>query len=295
MTVTRPAIIRATIMITVSACCFGSLTTFTLLVTRGGISLVGAIFWRFLLGAVFLFLITGRDRAEHPVNATAWRLMAIGGIAQATISYLSFKALDYLPVGILAFLFYTYPAWVAVISAMRGKEELTKSRLIALVMAMTGIAIMVGASGANSLSSIGVALALGTAFLYALYLPMVHDVQRRLPPFLSSFYLVTGIATTFLIVNVVTGQLRIPRDPEVWGYLVVLSLVGTVLAFGTLMAGLQVLGPVRTSIISTIEPFFTAVLGALILRQALTISILTGGAMIAAAVVVVEAQRGLIF
>lgn len=60
------------------------------------------------------------------------------------------------------------------------------------------------------------------------------------------------------------------------------------LAFVTLLAGLKVLGPVRTSIISTIEPFFTATLGAVFLDQALTISIITGGAIIAVAVIVLE-------
>jgi drug/metabolite transporter (DMT)-like permease len=49
-----------------------------------------------------------------------------------------------------------------------------------------------------------------------------------------------------------------------------------------------VLGPVRTSIIATIEPFFTAVLGAILLDQALTRSIFAGGALIAGAVLLLQ-------
>jgi drug/metabolite transporter (DMT)-like permease len=272
----------------ISACCFGSLTTVTLLAMQSGMSLLNVIFWRFSVAAVLLAAISWRAGRAHKFDRSAGRLMAIGGIAQALISYLSFKSLDYLPVGALAFLFYTYPAWVAIIESARGKEVLTKPRLFALVMAMSGIAVMVKAPHVEALSTIGVLMALGTALLYALYLPMIHEAQKALPPLLSSFYLVTGITITFLIVSLVTGGISIPRIPGLWVNLLLLSLVGTVFAFGTLMAGLHVLGPVRTSIISTVEPFFTAILGAAILGQGLTLGIVAGGILIAVAVIILE-------
>jgi drug/metabolite transporter (DMT)-like permease len=108
------------------------------------------------------------------------------------------------------------------------------------------------------------------------------------PPFVSTFYLIAGIALTFLIVGMLTGQLTVPRNFDTWGYLLLLSMIGTIAAFGTMMIGLEVLGPVRTSIISTVEPFFTALLGAVILRERLTIATLAGGAMIATAVIFLE-------
>ncbi len=288
MTFSRPSIFRATLLIVISACCFGSLTTVTLLAVQAGMPLLNVIFWRFLIATFILAAITWRVRKAHRFDREAWRLMAIGGIAQALISYLSFKSLDYLPVGALAFLFYTYPAWVAIIESVRGKEALTKPRLFALVMAMSGIAVMVKAPHVEALSTVGVLMALGTALLYALYLPMIHEAQKALPPLLSSFYLVIGIAITFLVASLVTGGISIPRIPGLWVDLLLLSVVGTVFAFGTLMAGLRVLGPVRTSIISTVEPFFTAILGAAILKQGLTLAIVAGGILIAAAVVILE-------
>lgn len=284
----RYPILRATALIVVAACCFGTLTTLTLLAVREGQSLLNVVFWRFFLAAVVLFAITWRTQRATPFGKAAWRLVVIGGIAQAAISYLSFKALDYLPVGQLAFLFYTYPAWIAGISAARGREKLTRERLVALVIAMAGIAVMVGSPANSTMSVLGVTMALGTAFLYALYLPMINDAQGQLPPTLSSFYLISGIAASFFVVSIAARQLTIPSGIKVWGLLVLLALVGTVVAFGALLAGVKVLGPVRTSIISTIEPFFTAMLGALVLGQALTVSIVIGGLMIAVAVIVLE-------
>lgn len=288
MTFSRQSIFRATLLIVFSACCFGSLTTVTLLAMQTGMSLVNVIFWRFSIAAALLAAISWRARKAHRFDRAAWRLMAIGGIAQALISYLSFKSLDYLPVGVLAFLFYTYPAWVAIIASVRGKETLSRPRLFALALAMSGIAVMVGAPHVEVLSTIGVLMALGTAVLYALYLPMIHDAQKALPPLLASFYLVTGIAITFLVVSMATGGVAIPHTPRLWGDLLLLSVIGTVFAFGAMMAGLHVLGPVRTSIISTVEPFFTAILGAVILKQGLTLAIIAGGMLIAVAVAILE-------
>jgi drug/metabolite transporter (DMT)-like permease len=55
--------------------------------------------------------------------------------------------------------------------------------------------------------------------------------------------------------------------------------------------GLMRLGAVKTAIVSTVEPFLTAVLGAIVLRQAITASTLLGGAMIVAAVVILQFRR----
>jgi drug/metabolite transporter (DMT)-like permease len=214
--------------------------------------------------------------------------MIVGGCGQAAITYLSLYALEFLPVGPLAFLFYTYPAWVAVISAMSGREDLTLARIIALSIAMMGIVVMVGTPTGTRLDTFGVALALVTALLYALYLPALDYVQRGIHPGISSFYLIVGVFVTFLIGNTVTGKLQLPATTEIWGYLIIMSVLSTVIAFVALIIGLRVLGPVRTSIIATIEPFFTLILGALLLGESLTRTVFTGGALIAGAVVILQ-------
>lgn len=214
--------------------------------------------------------------------------MLVGGIAQSTITFLSLHALNYLPVGPLAFLFYTYPAWVALISAITGKETLTFSRVIALAIAMTGIVVMVGLPSSGSLNRFGVTLALGVALLYSLYLPLLHRVQEGIPAATSSFYLISGVFTAFLIANVVSGDVRLPNSASAWTYAILLGAWSTVVAFATLVAGLRVLGPVRTSIVATVEPFFTALLGSFLLGEVASRNTVTGGILIAAAVLILQ-------
>ena len=213
--------------------------------------------------------------------------MLIGGLGQALITYLSLHALEYIAVGPLAFLFYTYPAWVALLAAVRRTEKLTPVRVLALTLALTGVTIMIGAP-TEKLNPIGAMLALVSALLYSAYLPALARVQEDIPALLSTLLLIVGAAISFVIAALFAGELFLPRGAAVWSNIFVLALVSTVIAFSTLIKGLSILGPVRTAIIATVEPFFTATLGALVLANQFGVATLIGGILIAAAVLVIE-------
>jgi len=287
MTGARQTVAQAIGLIVASSFAFGSLSTLTVLTSKAGMPLLPAMFWRYVIAAGFLTLLLRRNVAADITRAQAIRLIVVGGFGQGLITYLSLRALDFLPVGPLAFLFYTYPAWVALLSALLGREDLTLWRIIALAMAMAGITVMVGTPD-EPLNRTGVFIALGTAFLYALYLPALNHVQRGIKPAVSSFYLISGVAAVFIVANAATNSFQLPATTELWTYVALLSIFSTVIAFTALIAGLRVLGPVRTSIIATIEPFCTAMLGILLLGERPTRGIIGGGILIAAAVVILQ-------
>ena len=279
---------RATFLIILSALGFGSISVLTLLITRAGLPLVTAMAWRYVLASLLLGFLANLSQLRIIPRFKIVRLVLIGGIGQAMITYLSLYALEYIPVGPLAFLFYTYPAWVALLAAVRRTERLTLIRVTALTLALVGVTVMVGAPSAEKLHPIGVALALGSALLYTVYLPALEYVQDGIPAMLSAFLLVVGAGISFMLGASFSGNLYVPAGAALWGNLLLLSLVSTVIAFSALIKGLAVLGPVRTSIIATVEPFFTAILGVLVLSNRLTPTTLIGGVLIAAAVLLIQ-------
>jgi drug/metabolite transporter (DMT)-like permease len=278
---------RATLLIVVSAFSFGSISVLTVLTTNAGVPLITAMAWRYVLGAVLIGAVVQIKRVGAIPRRRIIQLMLIGGLGQALITYLSLHALEYIPVGPLAFLFYTYPAWVALLAAVRRTERLTPVRVLALMLALTGVAIMIGAP-TEKLNPIGVMLALTSALLYSAYLPALAHVQRDIPALLSTFLLIVGAAISFVIAALFAGELFVPSGAAVWSNIFVLALVSTVIAFSSLIRGLSVLGPVRTAIIATVEPFVTAILGALVLASQFGVATLIGGILIAAAVLVIE-------
>ena len=278
---------RATLLIILSALSFGSISVLTVLVTGAGVPLLTAMAWRYLLGAVLLGAIARPRQLRAVPMPRVRQLLVIGGCGQALITYLSLHALEYIPVGPLAFLFYTYPAWVALIAAIRRTERLTPVRIIALALALAGVTIMVGVP-TEKLNPIGVLLALGSGLLYSVYLPALEHVQEGVPPIIATFLLIAGAATAFVIAALIRGEFFLPAGAGVWSEILLLALVSTVIAFLTLIKGLAVLGPVRTAIIATVEPFFTATLGILVLGNQLSTATLVGGILIAAAVLLIQ-------
>ncbi|HUR00713.1 MAG TPA: DMT family transporter [Gemmatimonadaceae bacterium] len=288
MEVQNVSIGRATLLIIISAFSFGSISVLTVLITGAGVSLITAMAWRYAIAAFLLAAVCDLRQVRRLQRKQILQLLLIGGFGQALITYLSLRALDFIPVGPLAFLFYTYPAWVALLAAVRRTERLTPVRMFALALALIGVTIMVGGPMAERLNPIGVVLAVASALIYSAYLPALEHVQEGVPALISTFFLIAGAAVAFAIVALVKQDVHIPAQREVWTNIMILALVSTVIAFATLIKGLAVLGPVRTSIIATVEPFFTAILGVLVLRSQFTAATIIGGILIAGAIVTIE-------
>jgi drug/metabolite transporter (DMT)-like permease len=300
----------ATLLVALSACCFGSITILVTIASRGGASLLTILVGRYLLGAATLVLLAGGVGALRAAGGRRARLVALGGGGQAVSGFTSLLALRWIPVATLVFLFYTYPSWIAVFAAVRRTERLDAMRVAALALSLGGIALMVGAPSAKSLHPAGVALALGSALIYALYVPFIGALSDGVPARVAAAFVAMGAGVTFLAVALVAavvdrvapgamstatqGTLLVGAvtDASAIAAIIALAVVSTALAFVLFLNGLATLGPVRTGIISTVEPFWAALLGAVVLGEPLSGSTLIGGAMIAGAVMLLQLRPG---
>lgn len=240
---------------------------------------------------MLLYLLAGRARRAMLARGGLRPTLVLGTL-QALVAGVSLSALAFIPAATLSFLFYTYPAWIAVIAAVRRTEPLTLPRLVALGIALAGIAIMVGAPSAGDIHPVGVGLALASALLYAAYVPIIEHFDRRHGGAATATYAATGAAAAFVAGAVAMPSLlagrAMPWTAVQWTAVGYLAVFATAIGFVVFLRGLAVIGPVRAAIVSTVEPFFTAVLAAALLGQRLTLATLAGGACVAAAVVLLQ-------
>lgn len=286
-TPTRAESLRASLLIAMAACGFGAIAIVVTFATRAGAPLLAILTWRYALAAILLGGAAWAAGVRRPSPA-ALRIFLIAGLFQALIAVVSLSALKYIPAATLSFLFYTYPAWVAVIARVRHSEPLTPPRLLALVLALGGIVVMVGTAGGLTLQPIGIVLALVSAFVYATYIPMIAALQKNVRESETAMHVSAGAALFLAAAALSRGELTVDLHRTAWISILTLAAVSTAGAFLLFLRGLRILGAVRTAIISTIEPFFTALLGALLLAQPLTRTTLIGGALIATAVVLLQ-------
>jgi drug/metabolite transporter (DMT)-like permease len=283
----QASVARATALVAFGACCFGSIGVLTVLATRAGTSLDMVLAGRYLLGALLLGLAAGLSRVRLAPRHAAAALL-LGGGGQAAVAGLSLSALRYIPAATLGFLFYTYPAWVAVFAVVRGSERVDARRVAALALSLAGIVIMVGSPWAAPMPLPGVLLALGSAVIYALYIPLLGRLQERTTPAVVSAYISLGAGLIFAVLAGIGATLTLRLAALSWLVIAILAVVCTALAFIVFLRGLAVLGPVRSAIVSTVEPFWTALLGAVLLSQPLTPATVAGGALIAVAVLLLQ-------
>jgi drug/metabolite transporter (DMT)-like permease len=288
-----------TLFTLLAACGFAAVSTLTTIATGQGVALPVVLMWRYVIGAVLIVtFVTTRNYPRMPWRE-ALRFIVLGGGGQALLVGMALSSLKYITVATLAFLFYTYPAWVTLVQTVRGAEAVTLRRLAALALSFGGIVVIVGAPPAgggsaastNTLPWMGIALALGAAVVYGMYIPLMQWMQKSHPVSVTSAYAKIGSAACFLLLALKDQTLTASLSSTAWMAIVALALFSTVLPSVFFLMGLMRLGPVRTAIVSTVEPFLTAVLGAVVLRQAITANSLIGGAMIVGAVVLLQFRR----
>lgn len=282
----------ASLLVLLSAACFGTIPIFTVLAARAGASLATTLAWRYLLaGAAFVIAARSRERLRLPPGRLR-EVILLGGVGQAMLGGLALSALAFIPAATMVFLFYTYPAWVTLFAALRRTEPLTGTRVVALLLSLGGIVAMVGAPSAASLDPRGVGLALAAAVLYALYIPLLNRLQQGASPYALSVPTVVTAGLIFVIAGAVApalfGGFTVHLSPGAWVSVTGLAVLSTALAFILFLTGLPTLGPVRAAIISTLEPFVAALLQRVVLGQPLGAGTFAGGVLIASAVLLLQ-------
>jgi drug/metabolite transporter (DMT)-like permease len=258
----------------------GGATVGTLLATR--FALAAALFWMLLLASGAAAELRALPRGDV---AIALALGACGYAAQAG-GY--FAALERMDASLLSLILYTFPAIVTVAAIVLGRERADRRRLVALVLATAGLALVVGGAGTGSLDPLGTALALGAAVVYSAYILISDGVAARVDPRLLSALVCTGAAVTLTLGSGLLGALR-PGEVTVagWSWLVCLAVVSTVVAISLFFAGLRRVGPSTASILSTAEPLVTVLLALVIFGEVLGIVQVLGGALVLGGVVAV--------
>lgn len=276
---------------------FAAVSTLTSIAVAEGTSVPNVLTWRYVLASVVMTALAGMSGFPKMAKKDVYAWLVLGGGGQALFVGLALSSIRYIPVATLAFLFYTYPAWVTLVQAVRGAEKLTARRALALGLSFAGIVVMVGvptgagADGSTSAFWKGVALALSAAMLYGMYIPMARHMQKSYPVPVTGALAKIGAAACLLLWALSDGSFEYALSNRAWGAIAALTIFSTVLPSLFFLMGLIRLGPVRTAIVSTVEPFLTAIIGAVFLGQALSVRAGLGGAMIVAAVVLLQFRR----
>ncbi len=217
------------------------------------------LFWRFLLASPLLWAWSRLQEKNHSHAASAFsKAFFLGVVGIGIEASLFFIAVQLLGAGLSNVIFYTYPAFTAVLMRLFFKEKLPFEKWIFLGICLCSLGLLVEPSDLNfNLKGLGVALLM--AFWYAIYMITGTRVTKNLPPLLTSTFVSTGACFAFAALAISKSEMRLPMVAE-WPLVIGLAIASTVIPFGFLYMGLNKIGATKTAFIATSEMVFTVLM-----------------------------------
>jgi len=188
----RPLLIGSATVVAAAAG-FGLLGPVARFAYDSGLDPLSFVAWRGLFGTLVVGLfIAWRVRRGQPFVAP-WRLprgqapaFLVAALMGLTLNIGMFVAFERTTVALVLLGFYTYPALTAVVGVWRGVEPLDGTRTGALVLALSGMVLVVAGgldpAGELKVDALGIALALGAALSQVVFITVSRKGYPALRP-----------------------------------------------------------------------------------------------------------------
>jgi drug/metabolite transporter (DMT)-like permease len=268
------------LLVVISATTFGTLAIFGRFAYASGIGVTTILCLRFLISAGVMSGLLAARGERLPGGTVLISLVGMGAIGYVGQSLAYFSALKHASAGLVALLLYLYPAFVAILSSVVLHERLTRDRMLALAVALTGTALTVGPAGGQFL---GIVLAISAAAIYSGYIIVGSRVMRQVSAIQSSTVIFVSAGVVFAALTALSGPTW-PVTAAGWWAIGGMVVLGTVVPVVTFLAGIERIGPTNAAMVSTLEPAVTVVLATALLGEALPPIAIVGGVLILAGV-----------
>jgi drug/metabolite transporter (DMT)-like permease len=231
-------------------------------------------------------------------------LVLFGITGVAFVQWLYFVAIERLPVGIALLIQFIGPLFVALFARFVYHEHIRRRIWIALVLCISGLAVVVEVWSGLAFDTIGITAAFAASFALAAYILMAEHERKRRDPVSLSFY---GFLFAAIFWAVVQPLWQFPWDvlgdtvslqgnldeysAPVWllaGFIVV---VGTMVTFSLLTGSLKHITATRASIVATLEPVIATAIAWLWLGESFGAAQIVGGLVVLAGIFLAQTAR----
>ena len=222
----------------------------------------------------------------------------------ALVQWFYFLAIHRLAIGIALLIQYLAPLLVALWARLVWREPVRQRVWVALVLATSGLGLVVGVRAGLELDALGVATALAAAAAYATYvLTAERGVRRRDATSLSLFGFLFAAAFWSVVqpwwsfpVEAVDERVSLlgnlsSTEAPVWLLTAWMVVLGTVVPFGLIVASLRHLSATTVGIVAMLEPVVATAVAYAWLDEALGAPQLVGGVVVLVGIALAQTAR----
>ena len=258
---------------------YGLNPLFAMPLMNQGAAIESILFFRYLFAVIILGAFLFLSKQNFKISGKQAGILLVLGLLYTMSSIFLFEAYHYIASGLATTLIFLYPVLVAIIMVFLG---VIPSWPVWLAIAATfgGVVIMTQGSSDEEINPIGVALSLGSAFVYALFIVIINRSKTiaSISNSLLTFYALSVGATIFMAkiafsdIPITTGI----TDCSDWLNLIGLALLPTIVSTATLAVATRNIGATKASVLGVFEPITAILVGTLMFGEALTTNIVAG-------------------
>lgn len=230
----------------------------------GGLSPMGIVALRNLGAMALLSVIFAvRDRSIFRVRKEHLKyLFGAGVFGVALFSCFCFTCQKLCSLAVASVLLYTAPVFVLLLSAVLWREPVTRKKLLALGLTLSGCMLVCGLfDGGQNATPFGILMGVGAGFFYSLYSIFGRYATAHYQPIKVTVW-------TFIFAGPASLLLLRPADiklviasPQIILLAMFAMIVSTVLPYLFYTWGLARVDPGRASIIAAFEPVVASLTG----------------------------------
>ena len=232
-----------------------------------GASVPTGVFARSAFTAVAVFALLKLQGVALALPRATLARAALIGLALAVQSYCLYSAVARIPVALALLAFNTFPMILSLMSWACGRGRPGARALVAMPVALAGLAIALDVWGKPL--GVGVLWALGAALAFAAVLFLTDLWLKEVDGRVRSMLAMATTAVAVALAGGATGAFVAPADAAGWLGIALLSVFYGV-AITALFVVLPLLGSARYAVVLNFEPISLLALGWLILGQAVS-------------------------
>lgn len=264
--------------------CFALSNTLAGLAYTGGANPLSVSTVRYFLPAVILVVVLATTGKPIRLPPREGLIACALGMVTAIYSWSVLAAIEVMPVSLAILIFYLFPLITSFLVVVMGWERLRMTTVFSAIVAFAGLTLALGVS-ANALNPAGIALAgigaLGLAIVSVVSSRVIRTGDSRQ----VALYIAATAAMTFLVVTLLRGEFLLPNTTAAWWGFVSNNLFFAAALIG-FFVGIQIIGPVKTTLFSYIEPVVTIGAALVLLDQRLASVQILGVLIVVGALIV---------
>lgn len=297
----KPHAWRGYFLIASATLCWGAAVTFGKAIFNGGLFAGKALISPLVLtqtrttfAALLLtaFLLLRKGTGAFKISGRDLGLSAmIGTLGIAGSNFFYYWAVQKTTVAVAITVQYTAPVWVLLFMVARGRQKPTVQRVLAVLLALSGVALVIGLFSHMRLNVAGVLAGMLAAFSYAFYNIGAQELVARNGPLKIMSYALLSSAILWLIIDPPWRLLAHDFSAGQWAFLFLFACLSMLLPYIFYFNGLKYLDPTRAVITSCLEPVFAVVFAAIFVHEGLRGLQVAGIAAVMTATVLIQRKE----